>query len=201
MNDESVRCSVASEAPERAPDLPGLRRPVSVLPVVGVLDGTATMLSLLCLMHCLALPVLVAVLPLVASSFVADATFHRWMLLAVVPTSTLAFGMGYRSHRDVSMLAIGGVGLCLLALAAYGGVLVGLSAFGDTALTVCGGLLLATAHGINRWRSHRLTHRRAAHQHGSACDHHEPLNGGADEPIGPLTAPLSPAAASGGSRS
>jgi hypothetical protein len=201
MNDDPASGSSPHAASERASDLPDLQRPARFQPVVGVLDGTAAMLSMLCLVHCLALPVLVAVLPLVASSFVADATFHRWMLLAVVPTSTLAFGMGYRSHRDVSMLAVGGVGLSLLALAAYGGLLVGLSAVGDTVLTVCGGLLLATAHGINRWRSHRLTHRSAGHAHGPPCDQVERMNGRVGAAARRMIKPPSPVAATRRSRS
>ena len=119
-----------------------------------LLDGVAVCLSMLCLVHCLALPVLVASLPLLAASMVANERFHLWMLLAIVPTSVLALGSGFRTHRLRAPLVLGGLGVCLIASAAFGPDVVGMSRSMDTELTVIGGLMLATAHGLNYRRLH-----------------------------------------------
>ena len=119
-----------------------------------LLDGVAVCLSMLCLVHCLALPVLIASLPLLAASMVANERFHLWMLLAIVPTSVLALGSGFRTHRLRGPLVLGGLGVSLIASAAFGPDLMGMSRFMDTALTVVGGLMLATAHGLNYRQLH-----------------------------------------------
>lgn len=119
-----------------------------------LLDGVAVCLSMLCLVHCLALPVLIASLPLIAASMVANERFHLWMLLAIVPTSVLALGSGFRTHRLLAPLVLGGFGVSLIASAAVGPDLMGMSRSMDTALTVVGGLMLAVAHGLNYRRLH-----------------------------------------------
>ena len=57
----------------RQTDLPSLEAE----PPIRGLDALAMLLSGLCLIHCLALPLLVAALPLAASSLVADERFHQ----------------------------------------------------------------------------------------------------------------------------
>lgn len=106
-------------------------------------------LSALCLVHCLALPLLLAVLPVLLGSFVSGEAFHRWMLLAVVPTSAWALIGGVGRHGVRAPLMIAAVGIALLTLAAFGGSWFGLPESGDTGLTVVGGLLLAAAHSWN----------------------------------------------------
>ena len=54
------------------------------------LDGVAVGLSALCLIHCLALPVIVAGLPFLAQF--ADGHLHAQMLLIVLPLSIIASG-------------------------------------------------------------------------------------------------------------
>ena len=111
--------------------------------------------SLLCLVHCLALPFLFAALPALSSVMPIPEAFHIWVLAFAVPTSGLALITGRARHGVIHPLAIGIVGLGLLA--------VGALAFGETIwetpITVVGGLSLAAAHVIN-WRL-----RHAAHVH------------------------------------
>ena len=62
------------------------------------LDGAAVALSALCLIHCLALPIVVAGLPFLAQF--AEGHLHLQMLVVVLPLSVVALGLGYRRHRS-----------------------------------------------------------------------------------------------------
>ncbi len=112
------------------------------------LDGVAIALSTLCLVHCLALPVLVIGLPLLAQF--ADTHLHYQLLLVVVPLSLLAFATGYRRHRNARILLAGGLGLLLLIIGAtVAHTQLGLLA--DRLFTIFGSLVLAASH----WRNSR----------------------------------------------
>ena len=113
------------------------------------LDGTAGALSVLCLVHCLALPFFVAGLPFL-SQF-SEGHLHAQVLVIVLPLSIFALGIGFRRHRDMRIVAGGALGLLLLVT----GATVAHSTLGLTAdrlFTVSGSLILATAHFYNRSR-------------------------------------------------
>lgn len=125
---------------------------------VGKLDGLALTLSAICLVHCLALPVALTLLPTLAAGVLDHADFHKLMLVVALPASLLAFGIGCRRHRRSDVLILGGLGLSMLVFAAYAahawhGEL-------ERYVTVAGGLVLAFAH-IQNFRACR----------GSDCDH------------------------------
>ena len=110
------------------------------------LDGAAVLLSALCLLHCLALPLIVAGLPLLAQS--ADDHLHAQVLVIVFPLSVVALGLGFRHHRKPWILWTGFAGLAILVA----GATVAHSYFGprvDTIVTVVGSLVLAAAHFYN----------------------------------------------------
>jgi len=109
------------------------------------LDKLAIAFSAICLVHCLMLPVLLTLLPVLGSTLFTHEQFHQIMLIVVLPTSLGAFALGCRQHRQGSVAVIGGVGIALLIFAAFA---VG-TAWGDHAeqiITVIGGLVLAVAH-------------------------------------------------------
>ena len=112
----------------------------------GLLDRAAIALSGLCVLHCLAMPMVLLALP-----FLGELTaehFHLQMLVVVVPVSTIAMALGFRRHRSVAVMIAGGVGLAFLIV---GGTWmhneIGIVA--DRATTIAGSLLLATAHFYN----------------------------------------------------
>ncbi len=114
-------------------------------------DGMAISASTLCIVHCLATPLLIVLIPILASTGLADEAFHRWLLLLIVPTSVLALWLGCRRHKSRVVLYAGLSGLTLIGAAAiWGHALVGES--GEKAATVAGGLMLAAGH----WRNYRL---------------------------------------------
>jgi hypothetical protein len=114
------------------------------------LDGAAVVLSALCLVHCLALPLIVIGVPFLAQF--AEGHLHLQMLVVVLPLSTLALGIGYRRHRNSRILFAGIVGMLLLIIGAtVAHAQLGLIA--DRAFTICGSLTLATAHFFNSVRA------------------------------------------------
>ena len=110
-----------------------------------LLDASAMGLSGLCLVHCLALPVAAAALPMLGAWAHAE-WVHAAFLAAAVPVSAFALlrSGGWRAPR-IATLAVAG----LMLLAA--GVMGWPRETWETALTVTGGLLLASAHVLN-WR-------------------------------------------------
>jgi len=113
------------------------------------LDGAAVVLSGLCLLHCLALPLVVAGVPFLAQF--AETHLHYQVLVAVIPLSVLALGLGYRRHRDWRILLAGACGMTLLVIGAtVAHSELGLAA--DRLFTVIGSLVLASAHFFNSYR-------------------------------------------------
>jgi hypothetical protein len=122
-------------------------------------DQVAIVLSTICIVHCLAVPVVVAVLPVLALTYgLNDAAFHTLMLWFVVPSSVLGFAFGYHAHRGAMILLLGAVAIAVLAFAALRGHGVWTTG-AETAVNVAASMLLAVAH----WRNFRAV--RHAHSH------------------------------------
>jgi MerC mercury resistance protein len=109
------------------------------------LDGMAIGASLLCLLHCLALPLIIFMLPLVGALLSDSEWFHPTVLVFAIPTSLYALWSGFRAHCQPRSLILGVVGLSCLILGLW---LEHISA-ADTVLTVAGSMLLATGHFQN----------------------------------------------------
>jgi hypothetical protein len=106
-------------------------------------------LSALCLVHCLALPLVVAGLPFLAQF--AETHLHYQVLVIVIPLSFLALGLGYRRHRDMRVVLGGLLGMTLLVIGAtVAHTQLGLLA--DRIFTIAGSLVLAAAHFFNSYR-------------------------------------------------
>lgn len=119
--------------------------------LVSWFDGLAVGASVLCLFHCLALPIMIAALPALAARLDLGEGFHLGVLAFALPVSAVALGEGWRRHRGLTPLFVGAAGLVLLAagLAFEEWVAV------ETGVTVAGSLLLAGAHVAN-WRGRGL---------------------------------------------
>ncbi len=112
-------------------------------------DVVAIGLSVGCLLHCLALPLALALLPTLPMGWLSDEQFHRWLLVAILPTSVVALFMGCRRHQHFSVIAIGMVGLIVLVLAAIFGHDV-LGEIGEKAVTSVGAVIIAASHILNQ---------------------------------------------------
>lgn len=130
-------------------------------------DVSAIGLSGLCLVHCLALPVLAAFLPMFGAWSHAE-WVHLVFAAIAVPLTGLAL---WRAHRRRSLPVV----LRLLAVTGLAGLVAG--AFGpeamDTPVTVAGSLMLATAHVWN-WSRRPFPHAACApafdHDACGACE-------------------------------
>ncbi len=104
-------------------------------------------LSGLCLIHCAVIPLLPVLFVIPLGAMVESELLHMGLLLLMLPTAVIALGNGYRRHRRKSAPILGAAGLAALVL---GLALAGwLGESGEKWLTVCGGLVLAAAHGVN----------------------------------------------------
>ncbi len=121
---------------------------------LGLLDNAAVALSGICLLHCLTVPILIAVLPFLGQF--GEGHFHVQMLLIVLPVSIVAFILGFRRHHVKSVFSWGIISMLLLTF----GATVVHSSFGlvaDRIVTVCAALILAFAHYFNnRYSRHRV---------------------------------------------
>jgi len=106
-------------------------------------------LSGLCMVHCLVFPLLVSFAPAILRGLPGDDLTHRVLAIGIALAGGLAFRSGYKVHRRGGILALFLVGIALISAAAVLGEPV-LSAYGETGITVCGSLLLITAHWRNR---------------------------------------------------
>jgi peptidoglycan/LPS O-acetylase OafA/YrhL len=102
----------------------------------------------LCLIHCLALPVLIAFAPVLLQNLPGDDATHRTLAVVIGFVGFLAFRSGYKVHRRRWMLWLFSLGLLLISVAAALGGAV-LTGYGEAAITVVGGILLVTAHLFN----------------------------------------------------
>ena len=78
------------------------------------LDKIAIFLSATCAVHCLLTPVLIIALPIVSTTFFANANFHLWMLYLVLPTTGLAIFLGCKKHKDKVVISLSALGLLIL---------------------------------------------------------------------------------------
>jgi len=118
------------------------------------IHAPAITLSVLCLIHCLALPVLAVSLP-VLTGLAEMHWLHKGFALLAFPISGLAIWQCLRSGRSHRLF----IGLALLGLA-----LLGIGSFSheishdlepyETLLVSIGGITLASAH-LTHWIGHR----------------------------------------------
>ncbi|MEM9367683.1 MAG: MerC domain-containing protein [Planctomycetota bacterium] len=75
--------------------------------------------SIGCAIHCAAMPFVVASLPALGLSFLADEAFHQWMAVACFAIAVAAFVPGWRRHGRLVPGIIGIVGLTCISGAAF----------------------------------------------------------------------------------
>lgn len=113
-----------------------------------ITDQAAMGLSLLCMLHCLALPLILIILPSVAALPLSDESFHLWMVFAVIPISAYALTVGCRQHKRYQLFSIGLIGLaCLVAAITLAESIFGEA--GEKILTTIGAMIISYGHYKN----------------------------------------------------
>ncbi len=142
-------------------------------------DKLSVCLSLCCILHCIALPTLVILMPSLASFWINSESVHIVLVLLAIPISLFAMTKSLRKHNDYKCIGLAIMGLFLLTIAIFVHDIgfisepghgesghgesghgehdnhSGLEEMLETIFTVMGGLVLLSAHFLNI----RLTNR------------------------------------------
>jgi len=112
-----------------------------------ILDSLSVSLSAGCIIHCLFLPIVISLLPIL-EGWIEQAWVHKLMVLTAVPITSLAIFNVIK--RQLFIAAMMGIGLFFLLSAAF------IHAIHDyeTQLTILGAVILASGH-ILRWHGRR----------------------------------------------
>ena len=63
-------------------------------------DKLSICLSICCILHCIALPALILILPSLASFWINDENVHVVLVLVAIPISLFAMGRSLRKHHN-----------------------------------------------------------------------------------------------------
>ena len=110
----------------------------------GAMDRVAIALSGLCLVHCLASAIFVAMLAS-AGGLILDPIVHEVGLMLAIGLGVVALGRGIVDHGFMMPSAVGGLGLGVMA----GSLMLDHSAY-STVYTIVGVSILALGHDLNR---------------------------------------------------
>ena len=110
----------------------------------GMMDRMAIALSGLCLVHCLASAIFVAMLAS-AGGLLLDPIIHEIGLMCAIALGILALGRGIIDHGFMMPSAVGGLGLGTMA----GSLMIPHDA-SSTVYSIVGVLILALGHDLNR---------------------------------------------------
>jgi len=146
------------------PSMPSMSSIVQPPPAAkrGLLDRVGATGSMICAVHCAALPVVLVLAPAFGAWF-GSPTFEVGFIAFASVLGLTSLILGYRQHRVHRALQFLLPGIALL----WSAVLIDALHAGPIVHAVAmatGGSLLATAHVVNL----RLSH---AHSHGTACAH------------------------------
>jgi hypothetical protein len=109
-----------------------------------IFDGLGIAGSLLCAVHCLLLPLLIPLVPMFG--MLASDSVHEWLVALLAAPALLAAWSGHRRHGRGELVVLFVFGVLMLLVAAW------FAEEGtETALTLIGGAVLISAHGINRY--------------------------------------------------
>jgi hypothetical protein len=129
-----------------------------------ILDRVGISASLLCAIHCAALPVALAALPLAGAHFLLGGTVELVMIVISAVVGTLSLGSSYRLHGRLNplMMMIAGATILIANFIGHDSH----SALAETLhpyFATCAGLMIAFAHRINIRLCHSCD--RCEHQH------------------------------------
>lgn len=118
-----------------------------------LVDRVGATASFACAVHCVALPFVLGLLPLIGLGFLASHAFERVFVVCAVLLASGSMLTAYRRHRRPQALMLMVPGIVLLVFGV--GVDIDAHILLHTVSVVCGGVLVASAHVANLALSHR----------------------------------------------
>lgn len=112
----------------------------------GALDLYAASVAILCLVHCLALPLLLSSASL-AIPFVGDEIVHRVLVLIALPATAYVLYLEMSRSGRSRFVVVAGIGLALLLIGAFVPAVEAI----EQGITLAGSLLLSSAHVWRAW--------------------------------------------------
>jgi hypothetical protein len=125
----------------------------------GLLDRLGATGSMLCAVHCAAVPLVLAIAPAIGAGF-ANHAFEVGFIAFASLLGLTSLVLGYRRHRVGHALLLLTPGIALLWSAVMLAPLHE-NPIAHAVAMACGGTLIATAHVLNLRLSHALVHARA----------------------------------------
>ncbi len=114
-----------------------------------LLDQLGMGLSFLCLIHCLAMPMVMLSLPILARYYLGNPFVHLALAFLIIPVGLISFYRGFIHHRSYKPLFFGIVGMFFISFVP---AMVHLGGFQwpETPLVIGGSLIMIYAHYLNR---------------------------------------------------
>ena len=81
-------------------------------------DKLSMCLSVCCILHCIALPFLILLIPSIASLWINDESVHVVLVLLAIPISLFAMSVSLKKHHNYKCIVLAIIGLALLVFVA-----------------------------------------------------------------------------------
>ena len=142
-------------------------------------DKLSICLSLCCILHCIALPVIILMIPSFASLWINNEKVHVILVLFAVPISLFAMAKSLRVHHNYKCISLAVIGLSLLV----GAIFMHDINFGSESNHVGHGEATHHEEAGHKEATHHeeAEHKEAAHHEEAGHGHHE--HGGIGETL------------------
>ena len=110
-----------------------------------LVDNTGACLSFACAIHCMAMPLLVTILPLIGLGFLANERAELFLIAGAIGLAIGSLAWGVRHHRSWRALLI-----LIVALAFIATSRTAVEGTFEVVFYSIGGILIASAHLVNR---------------------------------------------------
>ena len=108
------------------------------------LDRVGQILSIACIFHCILLPVLLPLLPIIGLFVGCGSNFHLILTFFIIGVAFIALVPGYMKHKILIPIAVASIGITCLICA-----LNTKSETAETFITIFGGIFLVFGHYTN----------------------------------------------------
>ena len=126
-------------------------------------DRIAAGLGIACAIHCLSIPLIIGVLPLLGLTWLASETAESWIISILILTAIFGAYWGLKRHGNLRILSVFILGVVLLAA---GNLLHEVESLGHV-FTLLGSVAIAGAHLFNMQSRKRV----AGIEDEPCCDH------------------------------